>query len=61
MKQCKYHYLDNQGLCHQCGRPMDDYFFTLTTGSLDEWVTLCEEWNNSHPDDQVTFNSELSK
>ena len=47
------HYCDNQGFCHMCGKPMDAYYFKLTTGSEEEWTEIVKQWNIDHPDDKV--------
>ena len=55
------HYKDNQGFCHQCGKPMDSYWFFLycnpyrgdSPAKEDAvmWNSLVISWNARHPQD----------
>jgi hypothetical protein len=47
MSHCDTCYVDNQGLCHKCGRPMNSDWGITYFGEA-AWQEIVDRWNDSH-------------
>ena len=45
-----FHYIDNQGSCHNCGWPMDKQWYELYAGKTtdEEWEKKIADWFTKH-------------
>lgn len=52
MGTCKEHYVDNQGCCHRCGKPMNfDYWLgSIGPDAWNNWEDYLDEWKQKVKD-----------
>lgn len=62
MGTCKEHYVDNQGCCHRCGKPMNFDYWLSSIGPYayrhpdeykDEWLAMIEDWNRKNEEEET--------